>query len=280
MPCYNEKKEASMRKLKLSSGYEIDIVGSGTNTFGKEGGSYMGELTMDPKEILSAIDAGYRHFDTAVSYRNEAVVGLGVKKSGLPREAFFLTSKIPGKELYTKDETSIDRTVNESLDKLDTNYIDLYLIHHPWDDLEDMLRVWHVLEKHVDAGTIRSLGVSNFDEAQLTYILEHATHKPTVNQIESHPGKWNDALIEFCRSHNVFVEAWGPLSRVSEESKQVLSDIGARYGKSWAQVSLCYQIQRDVIVIPKSHNPLRQKANLDIFDFTLTEDEVNVIGTL
>lgn len=269
-----------MTVVTLNTGIQIPIVGSGTNTFGKVDRQYMGEINDDTTALLTAIEAGYRHFDTAISYRNEAVVGKAIRESGLPREAFFLTSKIPGTPEHTNSERSVIEAVESSLSNLGTDYIDLYLIHHPWENLEEMLLVWGVLEKFVEQGKIKAIGVSNFEKKQLAYLLEGAQIKPAVNQIESHPGNWNHELITFSLENEVFPEAWGPLTRVSDKAKESLTVIGDGHGKTWAQVILRYQIERKVIVIPKSHHVQRQKENLAIFDFTLTQAEREKISQL
>ncbi|MCJ7841910.1 aldo/keto reductase [Lederbergia sp. NSJ-179] len=269
-----------MEFVTLSMGSKLPIVGSGTNTFGKADRNYMGEINDDTTELENAIALGYRHFDTAISYRNEAVVGKAIKESGLPRSNFFLTSKIPGKEEYTASEAAVRRGVEESLTALDTSYIDLYLIHHPWGDLAEILGVWRVLEEYVDQGILKEIGVSNFNEKELGYLLEHARIQPAVNQIESHPGKWNDGIISYSLENQVIPEAWGPLTRVSDEAQETLSAIGTNYNKTWAQIILRYQIERGVVVIPKSHNKERQALNLEIFDFELTEDERKIIASL
>ncbi|GIN74568.1 aldo/keto reductase [Bacillus sp. J14TS2] len=269
-----------MEFVTLSMGSTLPIVGSGTNTFGKVDRNYMGEINGDTTELKDAITLGYRHFDTAISYRNEAVVGKAVKESGLPRSEFFLTTKIPGKEEYTANEAAVRRGVEESLAALDTSYIDLYLIHHPWDNLAEIPGVWRVLEEYVDQGILKEIGVSNFDEKELGHLLEHARIRPAVNQIESHPGKWNDGIISYSLENQVIPEAWGPLTRVSDEAQEALSAIGTNYNKTWAQIILRYQIERGVVVIPKSHNKERQALNLEIFDFELTEDERKIIASL
>ncbi len=269
-----------MEFVTLNTGIELPVIGSGTNTFGKVDREYMGAINGDTSELMTAISLGYRHFDTAIAYRNEAVVGQAIKDSGIDRREFFLTSKIPGKAEYAGDEAAVRQSVEASLEALATTYLDLYLIHHPWDDLEGMLFVWRILESYVDQGSLKAIGVSNFQEKELGYLLEHARIKPAVNQIESHPGKWNESLIAYSLANEVVPEAWGPLTRVSEEAQAVLSEIGASYGKTWAQVILRYQIERGVVVIPKSHDPQRQALNLEIFDFELTEAEKNRIQAL
>lgn len=269
-----------VREITLNNNKQIPVLGSGTNTFGKENGDYMGAINNDTTELNDAIQAGYRYFDTAISYRNEAVVGKAVAESGIAREEFYLVSKLPGSPEYTKDEATIDAAVQSSLDALQTDYIDLYLIHHPWDNDEEMVATWKVLEKHVENGTLLSIGVSNFSKEQLRLIIDHAKIKPVVNQVESHPGNWNHEIIEFGREQGVYAQAWGPLSRIDDAARERLSAIGDKYGKTWAQVVLNFQVDRDVIVIPKSHNAERQQQNLDIFDFELTQAEKDEIYAL
>ena len=269
-----------MEYIKLNTGIEIPIIGSGTNTFGKVNGDYTGDINNDTKELKDAIALGYRHFDTAIAYRNEAVVGKAINESGLMRSEFFITSKIPGRIEHYETEKAVRNSIQSSLKELDTDYIDLYLIHHPWDDLESILKVWRILEEAVDKGTLKAIGVSNFEEKELVYLTQHARIQPAVNQIESHPSHWNAELIKLTNKLNIIPEAWGPLSRVSDEAKTTLSTIGNKYDKTWAQVILRYQIEQNIIVIPKSHNKERQAQNLDIFDFELTAQERDTISKL
>ncbi|WP_312542359.1 aldo/keto reductase [Enterococcus sp.] len=269
-----------METIELNTGIQIPVIGSGTNTFGKENKDYQGTINNDTTELAAAIAAGYRHFDTAIAYRNEAVVGKAIKESGIDRSAFFITSKIPGTPEYTKDAAAVKSGVEASLSALQTETIDLYLIHHPWDNLEEIAAVWAVLEAYVDGGILKSIGVSNFQEKELGYLLEHSRIKPAVNQIESHPGKWSDGIIGYSLSNQVVPEAWGPLSRISDSAKEQLTVIGEKYQKSWSQVVLRYQIERGVVVIPKSHSAEHQAANLAIFDFSLTDEEKEIIKGL
>lgn len=269
-----------MDYVTLNTGILIPVIGSGTNTFGKVDHQYMGDINDDTSEILDAINLGYRHFDTAIMYRNETVVGQALKESGLPREDFFITSKIPGEAQYYQDEQAVHQGVKQSLSALDTDYIDLYLIHHPWEDSKQIQMMWQVLESYVDQGTLKAIGVSNFSPEQLTDLIAHSHIKPAVNQIESHPGKWNQSWIDFCHEHDVIPEAWGPLTRVSDEAKHALSTIGDYYGKTWAQVILRYQLDQHVVVIPKSHHHGRQKQNLELFDFELSDHDRKIIAML
>ena len=269
-----------MKTLELNNKVIIPIIGTGTNTFGKANNDYMGEINHNTTELIDALNAGYTLIDTAISYRNESVVALGIKQSGVDRSKLFITSKIPADEVYTKDEESIKNAVESSLKALDTEYIDLYLLHRPLEKNEDNVRVWKELEKYVKKGVLKSIGVSNFKVDQLAYLLEHCEIKPTVNQIESHPGLWNDEIIEYCLKNDIIPEAWSPLKRIPEASMEVLKTLGLKYDKTWAQIVLRYQIERNVIVIPKSHNKDRQIENLNIFDFSLTEEDKKLIKTL
>ncbi len=269
-----------MNNLTLNTGITIPIIGTGTNTFGKENKDFMGVINNDTSELESTLNIGYTLIDTAIGYRNESVVALGIKRSDINRNTLFITSKIPGKPEYTDTDELVEKAIESSLKELDTNYIDLYLIHHPWDDEAGIIRVWKVLERYVGKGVLKAIGVSNFNIDQLTHLLAHCTIKPAVNQIESHPGLWNDDIIDFCRINNINIEAWSPLKRIPEASLVTLKEIGMKYGKSWAQVVLRYQIERNVIVIPKSHNTQRQKENFDIFDFSLSDEDRQLIKTL
>lgn len=269
-----------MEFITLNTGVKIPLIGTGTNTYGKLDRRYDAEITGETTELDAAIAAGYRLIDTAISYRNESVIGEAVKNSGLDRGEFFLTSKIPGRPEYTASREQVEESIAYSLTQLQTDYIDLYLIHHPWDELDEMVSVWKVLEEYVDKGVLKAIGVSNFDENQLRYLIENARIEPAMNQIQSHAGHWNHEVIAFGKKHGIVSQAWGPLSRVSDEARATLTHIGDRYNKSWAQVSLRYQIQEGIVVIPKSHDTNRQKDNLDLFDFELSEDEVSEIAAL
>lgn len=269
-----------MEYSTLTSGYTMPMEGMGTNTFGKVNHDFYAELNYDTTELKHAYDNGYRLFDTAIMYRNEAVLGKFMKEYQLPREDLFITSKIPGKPDYTKTDELVLQTVQGSLQALGTDYIDLYLIHHPWDDMDDMIRVWKALEGCVRAGQIRSIGVSNFTEEQLQAIIQHGTIRPAVNQIESNPANWNHGLISFCQANGIVPQAWSPLKKVPESIKDQLARIGTSYGKSWSQVLLRYQLQRQVAIIPKSHSGEHQKENIEVFDFILTSEHCDLISSL
>jgi diketogulonate reductase-like aldo/keto reductase len=269
-----------MKYLSMNNGFTIPVLGTGTNTFGKRNNEFMGEITYDTKELISAFSLGYRLIDTAIYYRNEAVIGKAVKESGIPREEFFITSKIPEKDEFSGTDDLVRFHVDASLNAIDCGYIDIYLIHFPRPTNEDNLRVWRILETYVDRGLIRSIGVSNFNEEQLTHLLEHARIKPVLNQFLSYPGKHNQPLIDFCKQHGIIPEAYQSIKKVSESTKAMLIELAKPYGKTWSQLVLQYQIQQGMVAIPKSHNPKHQQENIRVFDFSLTAEDIIRIRSL
>jgi len=269
-----------MTYLTLNNGVVIPQLGTGTNTFGKENHNYMGKITGDTSELLSAIKLGYRLIDTAVAYRNESVIGDAVKQSGIPREDFFLVSKLPELKEYNGTDELVRQTIESSLKNLQTDYMDLYLIHWPWDDLDDIVRVWKVLEKAVDQNKIKAIGVSNFNQEQLKYVYDHARIKPAVNQFLSYPGHEQKELIEFCQELGVVPEAYQSLTKLDDVAKEVFANIGSRYNKDWNQIVLNYQVNKGMIVIPKSHSEVHQQSNFEIFDFELSDDDRAEIESL
>ena len=266
-----------MQYVIMNNGLKIPVLGTGTNTYGKKDRDFMGEITDDTTELISAINLGYRLIDTAIFYRNEAVIGKAVKASGLDRSEFFITSKIPQKEDYSGSDDLVKHYVEASLKAIDCDYIDLYLIHFPLETHEDNLRVWRILERYVDEGRLKSIGVSNFNEEQLTYLIEHARIKPVLNQFLSYPGHHNQRLIDFCQENGIIPQAYQSLVKVDEITRQTLIEIAKPYQKTWSQVILNYQVNEDIVVIPKSHSPKHQAENIDIFDFVLTlEDRARI----
>lgn len=269
-----------MKYLKMNNGLTIPVLGTGTNTFGKENNDFNGKLTYDTKELRSAIELGYRLIDTAIFYRNEAVIGKAVKESGIDRSDFFITSKIPKDEEYTETNARVAHCVEKSLEALDMAYVDLYLIHFPLEENEENLRVWRVLESFVEKGLIKSIGVSNFNADQLAYLIEHATIKPVVNQFQSYPGKHNQALIDFCKANDVVPEAYQSLAKMDIKTKEKLMELAKPYNKTWSQIVLNYQVNEGLVVIPKSHNHQHQSENIDIFDFSLTKKDIKTIKNM
>lgn len=268
-----------MKHIKLNDEVEIPIIGSGTNTFGKEDNKYSGALRGDTEEVDWAIENGYRHFDSAQLYNNEEVVGEGLAKSSVPREDFFITTKLNTMDGY-KGADWAHAEIEKSLEKLQTDYFDSFLIHFPSDNHDEIVEAWGILEDYYERGVFKSIGVSNFEQEHIDLILDRGKVRPVVNQIKSSPGKWNDELIGHNHQNGIATVAWGPLGGIEGEAKQVLEEIGAQYRKTAAQIVLRYQIEREVVVIPKSHNKDRQAQSLDIFDFELTAEDHERISVL
>ena len=269
-----------MKQLKMNNGLTIPVLGTGTNTFGKESNDFYGKITFDTKELLSAIELGYRLIDTAIMYRNEAVIGKAVKESNIDRIDFFITTKIPADKECTETDDAVRNHVELSLEALDMDYIDLYLIHFPLETNEENLRVWRVLETFVEKGLIKSIGVSNFNEDQLSYLIQHANIKPVLNQFQSYPGKHQQSLIDFCKANDIIPEAYQSLAKVDDKTKAKLTDLAKSYKKSWSQIILNYQINEEIVVIPKSHSKNHQFENIDVFDFELTKRDIEAIKNM
>ena len=228
------------------------------------------------QSVLSALETGYRLIDTAACYGNERAVGEAVKRSGLPREAVFLTSKVWIQDAgYEKTLASFEKT----LDNLGTDYLDLYLIHMPYGDYHGS---WRAMETLLQAGRVRAIGVCNFNAARLLDFCESVEVKPAVDQVEMHPFFHQRETVAVMMQYNVAPEAWGPFAegKLGIFTNPVLTEIGQAHGKTAAQVALRWNTQRGVVVIPKSIHRERMEQNLNIWDFTLTGDEMARIGAL
>ena len=226
--------------------------------------------------VLHALKAGYRLVDTAAIYRNEVGVGNALQASGLPREEIFLTTKVWNTEHgYDKTMAAFD----ESLSKLQTAYVDLYLIHWPGmgPDYSQQHDTWRAMEALHREGRARAIGVSNFYVKHLKELLEVAEVVPSVNQIEFHPHLQQPETVAFCREHGIEVQAWSPLKRGEAANMPELAEIGDRYGKNAVQVTLRWMLQRGILTIPKSVTPARIEANADLFDFELSEEELALV---
>lgn len=268
-----------MKDIQFNNGQRMPLVGTGTNTYGKEKNDYHGKLNGDFSDLKSAIDLGYRSIDAAVSYQNERGVGKTLAQSNVAREDFFITSKIPRKEIYYATKEAVRKTIDSSLANFETDYLDLYLIHHPIEDKEQLRHTWAVLEEYYQEGKLKSIGVSNFNQSLVEELYKFAIVPPAVNQIQINLKEKNEALIQFVKDLGITPVAWGPMKTTADQ-RAVLTTIGTNYGKSWGQVLLRYQIQREIVVIPKSHNPEHQLANISIFDFQLNDNEMNQIAML
>ena len=226
--------------------------------------------------VLDAIRMGYRSIDTAQAYGNEEGVGNAIVKCGLPREELFITTKIWISNYgYEKAKASIE----ESLKKLQTGYIDLLLLHQPFGDYYGAYRA---MEEAYKEGKVRAIGVSNFYPDRYLDIFHFSEIKPAVNQVETHVFQQQKAAKKYMEKHGTQIMSWGPFAEGKNDYFQnpVLKEIGAQYGKSVAQVALRFLLQSDVVVIPKSTHENRMKENFDVFDFALTEEDMKKIQTL
>ena len=234
----------------------------------------------DPAECeevtWGALKAGYRLTDTAAAYGNEEAVGRAIRKSGIPREEIFVTSKLWVQDYgYEKGKAGLE----QSLEKLGLDYLDLYLLHQP---VGDVLGSWKALEEAYQDGKIRAIGVANFYPAPLADFCETVEILPAVDQVELHPFFAQPKALENMKAYGVQPQAWGPLAEGKHNifTHPVLTAIGQKYGKTAAQVALRWNVQRGVSIIPKSVHCDRIKQNLDIWDFQLTEEDMAQIGTL
>ena len=226
--------------------------------------------------VLDALKAGYRLIDTAQSYFNEEKVGSAIKKSGISREEIFLTTKV-WIEHYGYENAR--NSVLESMKKLQTEYLDLVLLHQPFGDAYG---AWRTLEDLYEEGKIRSLGISNFYADRMVEFVNFNRIKPMINQMEVHIFNQQKQLKEYADKYNVQLEAWAPFGegRRNTFDNEVIKVIGDKYGKTTAQVMLRWNIQRGVVVIPKSTHYERMVENFNVFDFTLTDEEMNTIAGL
>ena len=256
-----------MEYITLANGVKMPLLGYGV-------------YQVDPAEcercVTDAIAVGYRSIDTAQAYHNEEGVGNAVRKSGLPREDFFLTTKVwISNGGYEKAKASID----ESLAKLQTDYIDLLLIHQPFNDYYG---TWRAMEEAYQAGKVRAIGVSNFYPDRLIDLCQFSEIKPMVNQVETHVFNQQRQTHEVMVRYGVQHESWGPFAEGRKDffTNPVLVEVGRKHGKSSAQAALRYLLQRDVVVIPKSTHKERMIQNLDVFDFALDDQDMAAIEAL
>lgn len=228
------------------------------------------------KAVLDAIESGYRLIDTAAAYMNEESVGRAIKKCGMPREELFITTK-----LWVQDASyeGAKKAMETSLKKLGLDYLDLYLIHQP---MGDYYGAWHAMEEEYKIGGLKAIGVCNFYPHVLTDFCETVEIKPMINQIELHPFFQQQNALDLMKEYGVVPEAWGPFAegKYGIFTHPVLSKIGEKYGKSAAQVALRWNIQRGVVVIPKSVHKDRIEQNINIWDFELAGEDMNEITRL
>ncbi|MBU5355056.1 aldo/keto reductase [Paenibacillus barcinonensis] len=225
--------------------------------------------------VRTAIEAGYRSIDTAKVYNNEAGVAQGIREAGVAREDLFITTKV-----WNSDQgyESTLAAFEDSMKRLELDYLDLYLIH--WPVKGKYKDTWRALEKLYKEGRVRAIGVSNFQIHHLEDLLMDATVIPAVNQVELHPLLTQTELREYCKKHEIQIEAWSPLGQGHLMEHPLLQDIAARYGKSPAQVILRWDLQNGIVTIPKSVTPERIRANTELYDFELTAEDIEQINSL
>ena len=235
--------------------------------------SPVGEATYN--SVRWALDAGYRHIDTATIYENEEDVGKAIRDSGVPREDIFVTTKVWNDAQRTGE---VRKAFDTSRKLLGMDVIDLYLVHWPVDG--KFVQTYKKLEKFYVEGTVRAIGVSNFLVHHLETLLPQVEVVPTVDQVEWHPWLQLPDLYEYSRKHKVQLEAWGPLIQGQGGTIPVVVEIAEKHEKSWAQVLIRWELQREVVTIPKSNTPSRIQENADVFDFELSAEEMAAINAL
>ncbi|PKH09768.1 MULTISPECIES: aldo/keto reductase [Planomicrobium] len=256
-----------MQTVKLNNGVEIPILGFGV---------YQIPPAETEQAVIDAIKAGYRHIDTAQAYANETEVGSGIKNSGVAREELFITTKI------WVENVSYDGVMNSfqaSLDRLGMDYVDLLLIHQPYNDVYG---AWRAMDELQKSGKIRAIGVSNFAVDRIVDLSLFNETKPTINQIEINPFNQQTEAIEALKAEGIVPEAWAPFAEGKNDifQNEVLSEIGKKYNKSVAQVIVRWLVEQDIVVLAKSTKLERMSENIDVFDFSLTDEDKAAIATL
>lgn len=254
--------------VELSNGVEIPQFGFGV---------FQIERSQTVEAVRTALDVGYRHIDTAQMYGNEAGIGQAVEKSGLPRDEVFITTKLHN-DRHGHDPAIA--ALEESLEKLGTDHVDLYLIHWPMPPENRYVETWTAFEKLLEDGRARAIGVSNVGSAQLERLAERTDTVLAVNQVELHPNFQQPGLRAYHRDHGIATEAWRPIAKGGVFDDRTIADLVEKYGKSPAQVVLRWHIQLGNIVFPKSVTPARIRENIAVFDFEISEDDMARVASL
>lgn len=263
------------KDLMMNNGLTIPIVGFGTFKAADGEEAY--------SSTLAALKAGYRHIDTAAVYKNEESVGRAIKDSEIPREELFVTTKL------WNDSHSYEAAkaaLQASLDRLGLDYVDLYLIHWPspkairdhWEEAN--AGAWRYMEEAVASGLIRSIGVSNFLVHHLEALAKTAKIEPAVNQIRLAPGCYQEEVVDYCKKHNIIIEAWGPLGQGDIFENETMQALADKYGKTVSQLALAWSIHEGFLPLPKSVHEERIIENLDFFDIRLSDEDAEIIKNL
>jgi 2,5-diketo-D-gluconate reductase A len=261
-------KKKIMQTIKLNNGVEIPILGFGV--------FQIADLAECERSVVNAIEVGYTQIDTAASYMNEEAVGRGIKQSGVAREKLFITTKL---WIQSQGYEGTLKAFENSLKRLQLDYIDLYLIHQP---LGDVYGEWRAMEELYQQGKARAIGVSNFQPDRIMDLMIHNQITPAVNQIETHPFNQQIETQKFLQENNVQIESWGPFAEGKNNifQNELLLSIAGKYQKTVAQVILRWLTQRGVVVIPKSVRKERMVENFSIFDFELSSEDMDTIKAL
>ncbi len=264
-----------MQTIKMNNGLSIPTVGYGT---------YLApDGDVAKNGVIKAIELGYRHIDGAACYKNEKSVGEGIRDCGINRDEIFLTSKVWNTERgYDKTLKAFEKTIND----LGVDYLDLYLIHWPanemhyknWKELN--LDTWRALEHLNQKGLAKSIGVSNFLVNHLEPLLDQAKIVPAINQIEFHPGYWQPETTKYCQEKGIIIEGWAPLGAGKLLENELLLSLAAKYGKTVSQIALRWSVQRNAVPLPKSVTPSRIAENLNIFDFEISSEDIQLIDQM
>jgi diketogulonate reductase-like aldo/keto reductase len=254
-----------MQQVTLNNGVEMPILGFGV--------FQIPDAAECERAVSDAIETGYRLIDTAAAYGNEEAVGNAIRKSGIPREEFFVTSKV------WVEHTGYERTNSDfqrSLDYLQTAYLDLYLIHQPYGDI---FGSWRAMQELLEAGKIRAIGVANFHPDRMVDLVVNSGYPPAVNQIETHPFHQQIDAHGLLKDYQVQHQSWGPFAEGKKNifTNDMLAKIGSKYGKSVAQVILRWLIQRGIVAIPKTVHKARMIENFSVFDFELSKEDMQAI---
>lgn len=257
-------------EVQLNNGVKMPKLGLGVYK-AEEGSEVI-------RAVKKALEVGYRLIDTAAIYKNETGVGQAIKESNIPREDLFITTKVWNSDQGYEQTLKAFET---SLNKLQLDTIDLYLIHWPMPKNDKYIETYRALEKLYEDGRIRAIGVSNFKIPHLERVLKECSIKPAVNQVECHPFFSQDELKSFCRKHDIFIEAWSPIMRGGELlNHPIIQSLSEKHKKSAAQIILRWHLQNDVVAIPKSVTPSRIEENFHVFDFSLDDEDMALINRL
>lgn len=255
-------------RLKLNDGRKIPMLGYGTWQI--PDGQKVEEC------VFTALMDGYRLIDTAKIYENEIGVGKAIKRaiaSGIPREEIFVTTKI-----WNGDHDRVEEAFEESLKKLGLDYIDLYLIH--WPVIGKRIATWKIFEKLLETGKVKSIGVSNFTIAQLQELMRNSKVVPAINQVEFSPWLYQKELLDFCNKNKIVLEAYSPLTRGRMLGDPNLGDIAKKYDKSPAQIIIRWCLQHNIVLLPKSTDPVKIKENANVFDFEITDTDMKILDSM